>query len=174
MEDLPEVATAVAGLEIVNPPAQRGKPVRPAAEAESRTFDARMEALPATAAFVEGFCARHGVDTADMLRLTLVVEELFTNVVVHGYGRDTGGAIRLDLALDGRDVSLTCRDEAPPFDPRPALERLPADLGEPVETRRIGGLGHLLVGRLVDVAGYVRAEGANVLTLRLRRSAGSR
>jgi anti-sigma regulatory factor (Ser/Thr protein kinase) len=79
--------------------------------------------------------------------------------------------VRLRLALDGRDVTLVCRDEAPPYDPRPALRRLPADLDEPVDKRGVGGLGNLLVGRLVDVSDYVRAGSANVLTLRFRRDA---
>ena len=128
-----------------------------------------MEVLPSTAAFVAGFCARSGIGAADTLRLTLVVEELFTNIVTHGYGEDGAGMIHLQLAPDGRDVTLVCRDEAPPYDPRPALRRLPVDLDEPVDRRGIGGLGHLLVGRLVDVSSYLRENGANVLTLRFRR-----
>ena len=48
---------------------------------------------------------------------------------------------------------------------------LPADLDEPVETRSVGGLGQLIVGRLVDVSDYVRSGSANVLTLRFRRDA---
>lgn len=159
--------------EMMDPAGPRGKPERsPAARApEERAFEARMEVLPSTAAFVAAFCARGGIGAADTLRLTLVVEELFTNIVTHGYGEDGAGMIRLRLALDGRDVILVCRDEAPPYDPRPALRRLPADLDEPVETRSVGGLGQLIVGRLVDVSDYVRSGSANVLTLRFRRDA---
>ncbi len=130
-----------------------------------------MEVLPSTAAFVAAFCGRSGIGTADTLRLTLVVEELFTNIVTHGYGEEGAGMVRLRLAFDGGDVTLVCRDEAPPYDPRPALRRLPADLDEPVERRGVGGLGNLLVGRLVDVSDYVRSGSANVLTLRFRRDA---
>ena len=130
-----------------------------------------MEVLPSTAAFVAAFCGRNGIGTTDTLRLTLVVEELFTNIVTHGYGEGGVRRRRVRLALDGRDVTLVCRDEAPPYDPRPALRRLPADLDEPVEKRGVGGLGNLLVGRLVDVSDYVRAGSANGLTLRFRRDA---
>ena len=156
--------------EMMDPPAPRGKPGGSTARApEERTFEGRMEVLPSTAAFVAAFCGRNGIGTTDMLRLTLVVEELFTNIVTHGYGEEGAGLIRLRLALDGSEVTLVCRDEAPPYDPRPALRRLPADLDEPVEKRGVGGLGNLLVGRLVDVSDYVRTGSANVLTLRFRR-----
>lgn len=162
--------------EMMNPPAPRGKPAGnlDAHVPEERSFEARVEVLPATAAFVAAFCGRNGIGTTDMLRLTLVVEELFTNIVMHGYGEDGAGMIRLSLAHDGRDVTLVCRDEAPPYDPRPALRRLPAGLDGPVEKRGIGGLGSLLVGRMVDVSGYLREDGANVLSLRFRRDAGPR
>ena len=161
--------------EMMDPPAPRGKPAAsPARAPEERAFEARREVLPSTAAFVAAFCGRNGIGTTDMLRLTLVVEELFTNIVMHGYGEDGAGMIRLSLAHDGRDVTLVCRDEAPPWDPRPALRRLPADLDEPVEKRGVGGLGNLLVGRLVDVSDYARSNGANRLTLRYRLGSGSR
>lgn len=131
-------------------------------------FDARMEELPATAAFVEAFCERHGIDVADALRLTLIVEELFSNIVAHGYGGE-GGTIRLGLLLEGHDVRIVCEDRAPPYDPRASLERMPKDLVEPIETRAVGGLGHWLVGHLVEDVSYVRQEDANVLLLRFRR-----
>lgn len=160
--------------EMMDPPGQHGKRDGAAAARtpEERAFEARMEVLPSTAAFVAAFCARSGIGAADTLKLTLVVEELFTNIVTHGYGEDGAGMIRLRLSLDGRDAILVCRDEAPPYDPRPALRRLPADLDEPVERRGVGGLGQLIVGRLVDVSSYLRDGGANVLTLRFRRDAG--
>lgn len=161
--------------EMMDPPAPRGKPAgSPARAPGERAFEARMEVLPSTAAFVAAFCGRSGIGTTDTLRLTLVVEELFTNIVTHGYGEEGAGMVRLRLAFDGGDVTLVCRDEAPPYDPRPALRRLPADLDEPVEKRGVGGLGNLLVGRLVDVSDYVRSGSANVLTLRFRRDASPR
>ena len=39
-----------------------------------RVFNARMSAVPETAAFVESFCVLHRIARADVLRLTLIVE----------------------------------------------------------------------------------------------------
>jgi anti-sigma regulatory factor (Ser/Thr protein kinase) len=67
------------------------------AEVDEGMFDARLDAVGATASFVASFCAHHGVGREDMLRITLVVEELFLNIVAHGYGEGSGGAVRLAL-----------------------------------------------------------------------------
>ncbi|HQU47641.1 MAG TPA: ATP-binding protein [Casimicrobiaceae bacterium] len=134
---------------------------------DEATFAAALDQLPATAAFVEAFCRRRTIDAGDVLRLTLIVEEVFSNVVRHGY-RGGSGWVRIALVADGRDVLLGFEDAAPPSDPRTALARMPADLGDPVETRAVGGLGAWLVGRLVVDASYVRQSDANVLSLRFR------
>lgn len=140
----------------------------PRAQSFTATFDAVVE----TAAFVAEFCKRHGVDSSDALRVTLVVEEVFLNIVMHGYGGEGGGTVRLALALEESHVVVVCEDRAPAYDPRPAFERVPADLDDPVETRGVGGLGQFLVGQLVSAAHYERAGDANRLTLRIGRTRG--
>ena len=131
------------------------------------TFAAALDELPATAAFVEAFCRRHRVEAGDGMRLTLIVEEVFSNVVRHGY-RGEAGWVRLGLRADGGDVLVSFEDAAPPFDPRPALGRAPADLHASVEERSVGGLGAWLVGRLVVDASYGRLPEGNVFALRFR------
>ena len=135
---------------------------------EERSFAAQLARLPDTAAFVETFCQRHGVGHADALRLTLVVEELFTNSVVHGYRGDSDAPIRLVLAKDNDAVALLYEDCAPPYDP---LSRSPEAATDPDATlgsRAIGGLGTLLVTQLAASARYARENGCNRLWLRLR------
>jgi serine/threonine-protein kinase RsbW len=139
------------------------------AEVDDGMFDARLDAVGATASFVASFCAHHGVGREDMLRITLVVEELFLNIVAHGYGEGSGGAVRLALSLDAAHVRLVCEDRAPPYDPRDALATAPGDLEAPVEERAIGGLGQWLVGNLVEVERYERDGGVNRVVLRMPR-----
>jgi serine/threonine-protein kinase RsbW len=130
-------------------------------------FPARLASLPATAAFVGAFCDRHRIHRGDAQRLTLVIEELFSNTVRHGYGGDSDAPIGITLAMrDGR-VALLYEDRAPHFDVAAAMAAPPASLTEPPETRPVGGLGVHLVGRLVAHARYAYEGGCNRLWLTL-------
>ena len=125
--------------------------------------------LPATAAFVASFCERHGIARNDNLRLTLIVEELFTNSVAHGYRGESDAPIVVALSADSGEVTLMYEDAAPPFDP---LSRPPvptADLAASVESRPVGGLGIHLVKHLVTSAHYAREDDRNRLRLAVRR-----
>ena len=60
----------------------------------SRTFPARRDALPQVEAFLAEVCSAAGLDRAMCLRVTLLVEELFTNTVVHGQRRGNISPLR--------------------------------------------------------------------------------
>jgi anti-sigma regulatory factor (Ser/Thr protein kinase) len=52
----------------------------------SGTFSARLGAFSEVRALLHEFGLRAGLCRDDALRLTLIVEELFTNTVHHGHG----------------------------------------------------------------------------------------
>jgi anti-sigma regulatory factor (Ser/Thr protein kinase) len=132
---------------------------------ESRVFEARLATLPQLAAFVEAFCARERIDREAALRLNLILEELFTNSVEHGYGRECEGPIRIALSRVDERVAVVYEDAAYPYDVRARLSETPADLAAPLESRQVGGLGVYLVGRLVGSARYAHEDGFNRLWL---------
>jgi serine/threonine-protein kinase RsbW len=128
-----------------------------------------MAALGDAFAYVHAFCARNAIATEDALRLKLVVEELFTNTVRHGYGIEGDAPIRIALEATQDEIAVIYEDEAVPFDPTdrdfaPGSKQASAD-----SSRRVGGLGLRLLGQLVKDGRYVREEGCNRLWLRLQR-----
>jgi anti-sigma regulatory factor (Ser/Thr protein kinase) len=135
------------------------------APTEQRTFHARMAMLAETAAFVEDFCARGAVGRDDALRLTLIVEELFTNTVTHGHGGDCDALVVVALTRSGGHVELRYEDAAPAYDPLTRLVTAPPSLTAPVEARPVGGLGMHLVGQLASGARYAYESGRNRLWL---------
>jgi serine/threonine-protein kinase RsbW len=141
-------------------------------EPERAVFHCRFSALRDTAAFVEGFCQRHGVHRDDALRLRLVVEELFTNTVRHGHGCESDAPICVALsALEGR-VALVYEDNAPPYNPLTQTSAAGVDPEDTVSGRSVGGLGILLVRELAASAHYAYEDGRNRLRITLERHAG--
>jgi serine/threonine-protein kinase RsbW len=137
---------------------------------ERRSFPARMSMLHETRVFVEGFAARHGMDEADALRLELVIEELFSNTVTHGYGGDSDEAIEITLVVAYGRATVVYEDAAQPYDPLAKLAALRATLTAPLEQRPVGHLGVPLIAGLVERADYRRDGGRNRLELFLSRT----
>lgn len=128
-----------------------------------------MGALPETAGFVAKFCNLHAIGPEDVLRLTLIVEELFTNTVEHGYGGECDAPIHIALSAGAAAVALLFEDAAPRYDPLSPLAGLAANLDAAVDSRPVGKLGIQLIRQLSESARYAREDGRNRLWLQLRR-----
>ena len=140
------------------------------------TLKARMACLDGAIAFIDAFCKDHAVGDADRLRLTLVVEELWTNTVMHGHGADAEATVDLGLAAEPTQLLLEYVDRALPFDPRGRVEPADAEAVAPEPSsvsealrRPVGGLGLALVAGLVAGKSYAYVDGENRLRLVLRR-----
>ena len=132
---------------------------------------ARMACLAQAIALVETFCHERGVPRRDALRMSLVVEELFTNTVVHGHGGDSDAPVRIGLGVDPLHLELIYEDTAPPFDPLREVTRSKSELERGVAERQVGQLGIALVAGMAVRAGYLREDGWNKLRLTLQRQA---
>lgn len=109
-------------------------------------FAKGLEALDAIFEFLGEFGDRYQLDEQTRFCLDLVAEELFTNTVKYGSGKDNRVLIRIEKA--GRRLRLEVVDrDAKPFD-LSSVEPLPALA--PVEEKRPGGLGLHLIRSLVD------------------------
>ena len=132
---------------------------------------ARLEGLAEAISFVEAFCADRGVSESDGLRLSLVLEELFTNTVVHGHGGGSDAPVRMALRADASHLELSYEDSAPPFDPVAYAARSPVDPAAAVADRPIGHLGLALVVDMAERIRYARLDDRNRILLALRREA---
>ncbi|MBL8489419.1 MAG: ATP-binding protein, partial [Rhodocyclaceae bacterium] len=79
-------------------------------------FPASPSALPQMRAAVAAACESGAVARPVRLRVELVVEELVSNTLNHGYrGSAEGKGIWMDVCLDGQGLRLRYQDEGPPF-----------------------------------------------------------
>ena len=103
-----------------------------------------------------------GVDPAVIHNVPLAVDEAVTNIIAHGY-QGQGGAIEIEVSLEGDALVIRIRDEAAPFDPTIVP---PPDVTLPLEQRIPGGLGIHLIRQIMDEMTHrVTPQGGNELTL---------
>lgn len=119
--------------------------------------------------FVEMAAKTLGFEPDLIPNVQLAVDEVATNVMLHGY-QGRGGNLEVELERAGADLVVRLRDEAPPFDPTTVPT---PDLTLPLAKRPVGGLGIYLVRRAMDeVIHRVTAAGGNELTLVKHEVAG--
>lgn len=101
-----------------------------------------------------------GLDEAAVYRLSLAVDEIATNVVLHGY-QDAGreGDLVFWSETTAKQLFFFLEDTGQPFDPRQVPR--PRDLDLPLEERRDGGLGIFLALWGVDDFTYEQINGKN-------------
>ena len=101
-------------------------------------------------------------------RIELAVEEVFVNIASYAYPSGDG-EVRIGIGVDGdpSTVTMVFSDDGIPFDP---LAKPDADTSPDTLTSRVGGLGILMVKKLMDDVTYARVNGQNVLTLKKKVS----
>ena len=118
--------------------------------------------------FIDKFCEAHELPGADRHKLTLVVEELFSNTVRHGHGGDSDAPVDISLDLVGEKIRLEYQDTAPPYNSLAAAMR--TDIESTINERRVGGLGMALTFALAQTAQYSYQENKNRLIITLPHS----
>jgi anti-sigma regulatory factor (Ser/Thr protein kinase) len=131
----------------------------------NRVFPARLRAFEQIKALIDEFGAAAELSREDRHKLTLIVEELFTNTVNHGHRGDSDAPVSITFEKDKGDVRLIYEDSAPPFDPLTAGKR--TDVESTVKERRVGGLGIFITIGLTAQADYSYVEGRNRICLKL-------
>jgi serine/threonine-protein kinase RsbW len=137
-------------------------------DTDSRVYQARLRMLHDALAFVSEFAAANELTERDLLRLQLVVEELFTNTIMHGYGNECDEPIEISLRAAPGEVRVRYEDEAHTYDPARTLAEAHEKVTGPVEQRPIGHLGVHLVAAIVDDMRYARVGRRNRLQIVMR------
>ena len=136
-------------------------------------FAARLDQLPLALAALLTQAQSQGLAAGEAQRLRLVLEELFTNTVVHGHRGDCDATVRVALHADADRIELGFDDQAPPFNfvkqaeaARAALQSLKGG----TEERPTGRLGLPLILAMVAHVAYRYEDGWNRLQLIFKRA----
>ncbi len=107
------------------------------------------------------FCEANDVGASEH-RLTLVLEELLTNVISYGYDDDDEHEIYVHLRFEDGILTSIFDDGGQPFDPHAAQKPV---MDGPLEDRSVGGLGIHLILTIMDSVEYERVDGRNRTTM---------
>ena len=127
------------------------------------TVQAEPAAVQEVEAFVTAFAEQQGIDTGDQHRITILLEELVTNLYAHGSAEGSRGCTaEIGLSLEHDRLSIEFSDNGSAFDP--LAQPLP-DLDVPAQSRVPGKLGLHVLRAFVDEASYRRNGDRNVLQM---------
>jgi anti-sigma regulatory factor (Ser/Thr protein kinase) len=117
---------------------------------------------------VQAFLADYPTSPRSLYRIELVLEEIVTNVVRHGFGARDESSMEVCLAMEDGYVRLEFLDEGIAFNP---LQAAPDAIAGTMQEILVGGRGLQLVRSIVESAQYRRDNGKNHLTLLISRNA---
>lgn len=120
----------------------------------------RLEEIARLAAAVEAALPERS-DLAFSANLCL--EELITNIVLHGLKGEDGHIINVRMSISDEWLEIVLKDDAPQFDP--FFQVSEPDLDLDVEDRPVGGLGVHLVKTLMDDARAYYDGSGNLIVL---------
>lgn len=108
---------------------------------------ANLDYLDGAASFVDAVTARFGFSAAAAAEVHLGLEEIFTNIVRHGFNGNPDAVFRICCEELPSALVLTFYAQGVPFDPARMPQYQPQLLGETGDTR---GLGTFLVRSVMD------------------------
>lgn len=135
---------------------------------EEETFKGDIESIPEMLAFIKKFADDHVPDAGFTNNLLVVGDELLSNIVKYGY-KDEGGDIfiRLLYNLHKKELIITFIDTGAAFNP--FLSEGSALSGD-ISDRKPGGLGILIVKKLMSEYAYDRINKKNIVILKKKFS----
>ncbi|MDJ1169446.1 ATP-binding protein [Roseofilum sp. BLCC_M154] len=109
----------------------------------------QLDSLSAIAQYIVAVAQEAGLDRKSSYKLRLAVDEIATNIIIHGY-TEAGINGELDIRADITDQELmvSMEDTGAVYDP--TEEEEPLHLCSPLEQRPCGGLGVYLALQSVD------------------------
>jgi len=125
-------------------------------------FQNKMEEVTNVSAFIEEIGEELDLSFALVNGIQLAIEEAVVNVIQYAYPEGETGEASLMVNGEGNDLTFVLSDKGVAFDPTAKTD---PDITLPAEDRPIGGLGILLVKKIMSEVSYERTNGQNRLRM---------
>jgi anti-sigma regulatory factor (Ser/Thr protein kinase) len=118
--------------------------------------------LTDVAYFVDNLVDEWQLPVTFALSLNLVLEEVLTNIIFYSYGDEKKHFIDVKIERLSGQLQITICDDGREYDP---TQKNVPDITVPIEERSVGGLGILLIKKIMDHVEYRRTDNRNFLFL---------
>lgn len=121
-----------------------------------------IDSLDEIAKYVIAASAEAEIEKKAAYNLRLAVDEIATNIILHGY-QEAGyeGTVEIGAIITPESLTIFLEDTGIPYDPTKKLLPKEDDLNKPLAERPIGGLGVYLAVKGVDKFSYEWENGRN-------------
>lgn len=127
-----------------------------------KTFKANKKELNKIQGFVQEELEKHNCNNELIMKINLVIEEIFVNIASYAY-KDNEGNCSLTIQNNkSNEITFIFEDEGIPFNP---LERKDPNITLSAEEREIGGLGIFITKKIMDNIKYRYENNKNILIL---------
>lgn len=125
--------------------------------------EAGIEDVEKTMVLFEKEMEEREYPTKAIRQISVAIDELMSNIVKYGYPENKGPiSVSLREITGSNTLKIEFVDQAIPFDPTAVEE---PDVTASAEERKIGGLGIMMVRKIMDGFDYRYEDGKNVVTL---------
>jgi serine/threonine-protein kinase RsbW len=111
--------------------------------------------------FIDNQLMNVQIDYSDRTKILTACEEIIVNIIHYAY-KQSEGNLEIRIFFTPHAITLTFADSGIPFDP---LAKPDADINAPIDERQTGGLGILMVKKLMDEVKYEYKDSKNNFTI---------
>jgi anti-sigma regulatory factor (Ser/Thr protein kinase) len=127
---------------------------------EPLTLPGTLDSLPAIGKYVLAAAAAAQLDKKAAYRLRLAVDEIATNVIIHGYEEvNRSGLLDIQAIINEAELTIFLEDTGATYQPDEVSQ--PTHLDQPLDERPLGGLGMYLAIHGVDQLRYEHIDNRN-------------
>ncbi len=119
-------------------------------------------ALAELRSFLQQNLAIFKLTEVDRHQVTLAVEEVCANLIIHSHGCNPKEEIHLEVKELNKKIIVEITDKGDAFN---LLEYEVPDLSQVIEEKRKGGIGILLVKKIMDEIQFESKNGKNICRL---------
>ena len=128
----------------------------------TRNIKNDFKELPKVIEKIKTFSNKHELSGEIIKKVMIVFDEILNNIISYAYDDDNEHEIGIKLNNNGIRLIITISDTGKPFNP---FVKNHPDVNTPLEKREIGGLGIMMVKKLVSEHKYNRFVNNNITTL---------